>query len=151
MHQSIPPAPSPPPRATAGICQPCQSRGWGICKFCTAWGPDICQPPGYSRAFWRPRGFLSECNYTEDFAGKKKKKNILALLSRTGINCRGLERHVLDFTCLCAFLHYLSSHNYFAKLEVSIWINVFWFILNQISVDIIWRRSFHIYKTIHNI
>ena len=35
MHQSIPPTPSappPPPGATAGICPPCQSRGWGICK-----------------------------------------------------------------------------------------------------------------------
>ena len=30
------------------------------------------------------------------------------------------------------------------------WINVFW-LLNQISVDIIWRTSFHIYTTIHNI
>ena len=53
MHQSIPPAPSPfpPPRATGGICPPCQSRGWGICKCCTARGPGICQPPGQSRAY----------------------------------------------------------------------------------------------------
>ena len=36
MHQSIPPAPSPPPPLPPGplrgICPPCQSRGWGICK-----------------------------------------------------------------------------------------------------------------------
>ena len=32
MHQSIPPAPSPPPGPLRGICPPCQSRGWGICK-----------------------------------------------------------------------------------------------------------------------
>ena len=35
MHQSIPPAPSPPPLPPGplrGICPPCQSRGWGICK-----------------------------------------------------------------------------------------------------------------------
>ena len=55
MHQSIPPAPSPPhpppPGLLRGICTPCQSRGWGICKFCTARGPGICQPPGHSRAF----------------------------------------------------------------------------------------------------
>ena len=38
----------PPPRA---ICPPCQSRGWDICKCCTARGPGICQPPGQSRAF----------------------------------------------------------------------------------------------------
>ena len=36
------------------------------------------------------------------------------------------------------------------KLELSMWINVFW-LLNQVCVDIIWRTSFHIYKTIHNI
>ena len=52
MHQSIPPAPSPPPPGLLrGICTPCQSRGWGICKVCTARGPGICQPPGHSRAF----------------------------------------------------------------------------------------------------
>ena len=51
MHQSIPPAPSPPPGLLRGIYPPCQSRGWGICKFCTARGPGICQPPGHSRAF----------------------------------------------------------------------------------------------------
>ena len=50
MHQSIPPAPSPP-RLLRGICPPCQSRGWGICKCCTARGPGICQAPGHSRAF----------------------------------------------------------------------------------------------------
>ena len=51
MHQSIPPAPSPPPGQLRGICPPCQSRGWGICKCCTARGLGICQPPGQSRAF----------------------------------------------------------------------------------------------------
>ena len=35
-------------------------------------------------------------------------------------------------------------------LELSMWINVIW-LLNQISVDIIWWTSFRIYKTIHNI
>ena len=29
----------------------CQSRGWGICKFCAARGPGICQPRGHSWAF----------------------------------------------------------------------------------------------------
>ena len=34
IHQSIPPSPSsPPPRLLRGICPPCQSQGWGICKF----------------------------------------------------------------------------------------------------------------------
>ena len=49
IHQSIPPAPRPPPPPP--ICPPCQSRGWDICKFYTAQGPGICQPPGHSRAF----------------------------------------------------------------------------------------------------
>ena len=52
MHQSIPLAPSPPPPLSEllrGIFPPCQSRGWGIGKFCTARGPGICQPRGHSR------------------------------------------------------------------------------------------------------
>ena len=45
--------PGPPPRATAGIFPPCQSLGWGICKFCTARGPGICQPGAISELFTR--------------------------------------------------------------------------------------------------
>ena len=41
----------PHPRLLRGICLPYQSWGWGICKFCTAQGPGICQPLGHSRAF----------------------------------------------------------------------------------------------------
>ena len=63
-----------PPRATAGIYPPCQSWGWGICKFFTARGPGICQPWGHSRAFKHARGFLSECNYADGFTGRKKKQ-----------------------------------------------------------------------------
>ena len=53
MHQSIPAAPStpPPPGLLRGIFPPCQSRGWGISKFCAARGPGICQPRGHSLAF----------------------------------------------------------------------------------------------------
>ena len=32
----------------------CQSRGWGICKVCTAWGPGIYQPRGHAQAFDLP-------------------------------------------------------------------------------------------------
>ena len=54
MYQSIPAAPtssSPPPGLLRAICSPFQSQGWGICKFCAARVPGICQPRGYSRAF----------------------------------------------------------------------------------------------------
>ena len=50
MHQSIPAAPTPP-FPLRGICLPCQSRGWRICKFCASRGPDICQARGQPRAF----------------------------------------------------------------------------------------------------
>ena len=30
---------------------PCHSQGWGICKFCAAREPRICQPRGQPRAF----------------------------------------------------------------------------------------------------
>ena len=46
-----PKPPLPRPGYCGGICPPCQSRGWGISKFCAARGPGICQPRGHSRAF----------------------------------------------------------------------------------------------------
>ena len=52
MHQSIPAAPSPShPGLLRDICPPCESGGWGICNFCAARGPGICQPRGQPRAF----------------------------------------------------------------------------------------------------
>ena len=38
----LPPAPPPPGLLLRGIFPPCQSRGWGICKFCPARAPGIC-------------------------------------------------------------------------------------------------------------
>ena len=52
--------------------------------------------------------------------------------------------------CMHFFIAYQARIYYMAKLELSMWINVIW-LLNQISVDIIWGTSFRIYKTIHNI
>ena len=86
MHQSIPPAPSPP-RATAGHLPALSVPGVGICKFCTARGPGICQPPGHSRAF--DTHAVSYQNITTQKVYDWKKRR-LAHLSRTGINCRGL-------------------------------------------------------------
>ena len=52
MHQSIPPAPTPPPPSYCGaFARLVSPGGGGIFKFCTARGPGICQPPGHSRAF----------------------------------------------------------------------------------------------------
>ena len=110
MHQSIPAA--PPPGLLRGICPPCQSRGctWDICKFYTARGPGICQPWGHSRAF--DRHAVCYQNITTQKVLQEKQSR-LAHLSRTGINSRKLQRHVLDF--MHAFLHCLSSQNYTAK------------------------------------
>ena len=42
---------TPPPPATAGHFPALSVPGWGICKFCAARGPGICQPRGHSWAF----------------------------------------------------------------------------------------------------
>ena len=109
MHKSIPAVPSTPPGLLRVICLPFQSWGWGICKFCAARWPGICQPWGYSQAFSRhPRGFLSQYNYTEDITEKKQ--------ISSSVKDRGLYRLVLDF--MHAFLHCLSSQNYKGKLAL---------------------------------
>ena len=82
MHQSIPAAPSPPPGLLQGICPPCQSRGWGISKFCTVRWPGICQPRGHFRVF--DTHAVSYQNITTQKVLLKKRR--LAHLSRTGIN-----------------------------------------------------------------
>ena len=75
MHQSIPAAPihPPPPGLLRGICSPCQSRGWGICKFCTAQAARHLPTPGPLASFSHARSFLSEYNYSEGFIGSSVK------------------------------------------------------------------------------
>ena len=51
MHQSIPAPYRFPPGYCQGIACLVTPGAWGICKFCSAQGPGICQPQGYSQAF----------------------------------------------------------------------------------------------------
>ena len=56
MHQSIPAGPSAPtphPGLLRGICPPCQSRGWGVCKVSAAQGRAL-PTPGPTPSFWHP-------------------------------------------------------------------------------------------------
>ena len=62
MHQSIPPAPSPPPRATAGY--------WHL-QMLHCPGAEHLPTPGPIPSFWHTRGFRSEYNYKEGFTGRK--------------------------------------------------------------------------------
>ena len=41
----------PPPGYCGAFARLVSPRGWGICKFCAARGPSICQTPGQARAF----------------------------------------------------------------------------------------------------
>ena len=136
MHQSIPAA--PPPRATAGHLPALSVPRVGHLQILHCPGAGHLPTPN----FWHARSFLSQYNYTEDFTGKTSR---LAYLSRTGKNWRGLYRHVLDF--MHAFLHCLSSQNYIAKSGAIDVNQSFLWLLNEISVVIIWRTFFHIYNS----
>ena len=112
----------PPPGLLRSICPPCQSRGWGICKFFTARGPGICQPRGHSRAFKHARGFLSECNYKEGFTAKKKQIG-------SSVKDRNKLKRVVKacsrfYACISSLLIKPKLHSEIE--ELSMWINVFW-------------------------
>ena len=123
MHQSIPPAlshPQPPPPGYCGtfaclVSPKGSSRGWGICKFCTARGWAFANPGAIPQAF--DTHAVSYQNITaQKFLLEKKQ---IGLSVKDG---NKLKR-VFDF--MLVFLHCLSSQNYIAKLELSMWINVF--------------------------
>ena len=140
------PAPPPLPGLLLGIFPPCQYRGWVICKFCSARGSGICQPRGHSRAF--DTHAVSYHNITTQKVLLEKKQIGSSVKDRNKLK-RVVKACSRFYACI-SWLFIKSSQNYIAKLELSIWINAFW-LLNLISVDIIWRTSFHIYKTVHNI
>ena len=71
MHQSIPPAPRPPPRATAGHLHALSVAGVGHLQILHCLGAGHSPTPGPFSRFSHARGVLSEYNYTEGFTGKK--------------------------------------------------------------------------------
>ena len=91
----------PPPGLLGGIYPPCQSRGWGICKFCTARGPDICQPRGHFRAF--DTQAVSHQNITTQRVLYWKKKRIgSSVKDRNEEGCKGM------FSILC--MHFFIAY-----------------------------------------
>ena len=96
----------PYPGLLRGIYPPCQSRGWGICKFCAARGPGICQPQAFDTHA------VSYQNITTQKILLEKQTDWLIFQGQDK-NWRGLLRHVLD--CMHAFLHCLSSRTYIAR------------------------------------
>ena len=107
MHQSIPPAPSPPPspRLLRAICRPCQSRGCGICKFFTAQGRGICQPRGHSLSNTHA---VSHQNVTTQRVLLEKKKRIgSSVKDRKKLNegCKGM----FSILCMLFFIAYQAK------------------------------------------
>ena len=90
------PPPRPSPRLLRAICRPCQSRGCGICKFFTARGPGICQPPGHSLSNTHA---VSHQNVTTQrvLLGKKAYWLICQGQEKIEEGCKGM------FTILCMF------------------------------------------------
>ena len=137
MHQSIPASPSLlPPGLLRGICPPFQSQGWGICKFCAPRGRALA-PRGYSRDF--DTHAVSYQNITTQRTLLKKKADLLICQGQ-----RVLKACSRFYACISSFLIKPELHS--KTREVSTWINVFGLVNGQISLDIIWRTSFHIYN-----
>jgi len=104
MHQSIPAVPSsPPPRLLRGICPPCQSRGWGICKFCAAREPGIRQPRGHSRALEKYAVSYQHITTQRILLGKKADWLICQGREKIKEVCKGL------FLILC--MHFFIAYD----------------------------------------
>ena len=103
--------PPPPPGLLRGICLPCQSRWWSICKFCAARGPGICQPWGFSQAFDTYAVFYQNITTQRILLEKQAYWLICQGQEKIEDGCKGM--HVLNF--MHAFLQCLSSQNYTAK------------------------------------
>ena len=136
MHQSIPaePSPLPPPGLPRAICPP--FPGVGHLQFLHCPGAGHLSTPGLFPSFWNARGFLSEYNYTVDITGKKAD---WLIFQGEGV-VKACSRF---YACISSLL--IKPELRSETRELSTWINVFW-LVNQISVDIIWRTSFDIYN-----
>ena len=117
MHQSIPPAPSPPPagycRAFARLVSP---GGWGICKFCTARGPSICQPWGHSRAF--DTHAVSYQNITTERVLLEKKEIGSSVKDRNKLK-RVVKACFRFYACISSLLIKPKLHSEIGAIEIN--------------------------------
>ena len=129
-----PSCPLPPPGATAGHFPAFSVPGVGHLQILHCPGAGHLSTSRLFPSFWHARGFLSEYNYTVDITGKKAD---WLIFQGQGV----LKACYWFYACISSLLIKPELHG--ETRELSKWINVFW-LVNQISVDIIWRTSFHI-------
>ena len=106
MHQSIPPAPSPPlPQATAGHLPALSVPGVRHLQIFHCPGAGHLPTPG-PFPFKHTRGFPSECNYTEGFTGEKKRIGS-SVKDRKKLNegCKGM----FSILCMLFFIAYQAK------------------------------------------
>ena len=103
MHQSIL-AVLRSPLLLRGICPPCQSLGWGLCKFSSARGLDICQPRGFSQAF--DTHIVSYWNITTQRGFYKKNKHIGLFLKDRKQLKRFVKARLSLILCMYFFIAY---------------------------------------------
>ena len=140
MHQSVnsscaQPSPPPPPKVTAGHLPSFSVPGVRHLQILRCPRAGHLPTSGIFPSFWHVRGFLSEYNYTEDFTEKKA----------DWLTCQGQRVVKVCSRFYACMLIKPELHSETRVGELSAWINVFW-LVNQTSVDIIWRTSFHIYN-----
>ena len=146
MHQSIPAAPSTPPRATAGHLPTLSVPGVGHLQILCCPGAVHSPTPGPFLSFWHARGFLSENNYTEDFTGKESR---LAHLPRTGkIRKRFVKACSWFYACISSWLIEPELHCEIGSYRRESTFFGYWIKFLLIFFE---KTSFHIDKTIHNI
>ena len=120
------PAPSGP---LWGICPHCQSGEWGICKSCAARGPGICQPLPFD-------------THAVSYQNITTQRTLLEKQADWFI-CKGREK--IEKVCnikacsrfMHVFFHCLSSQNYIVKLGSYRRESMFFWLLNQVSLDTI--------------
>ena len=110
----------PPPGLLRGICPPCQSRGWGICKSCAALVPGICQPRGQPRAF--DTHTVSYQNITTQRILLENKQ--IGSFVKDGKKLKRFVKACSRFyACISSLLIKPELHS--GTRELSTWINVF--------------------------
>ena len=148
MHPLIPAAPNPtPPPPAPRYCGhfPALSVPGGLANLALPGGRAFTSPGAIPNLLTRMR-FSTRLTTQRILLEKQAYWHICQGPKKIEEGCKGM------FSILCLFVfHCISSQNHMAKSgAIRTWINAFLYNLklNQISVDIIWRKFFHIYKTI---
>ena len=136
----------PPSGYCRVFARPVSPAGGAFANFVLSGGRASANPVAWFPSFWHARDFLSE--YSKLHRGFYWERKQIDSSVKDSKKLKGVVKACSWFyTCISSLLVKRELHS---VKSGAIDLNQRFLVIENISVDLVWKTSFHIYRTIHN-